>query len=100
MDSQALLLAAAAGAAALAVGAALWALLARRASEAGDRETAGRLSQAEHGLRAAEAAAEAFETAVLALTDGSARLVAGEESLAVCAERLGAASGAAADVLA
>src|SRR5580698_4582592 len=99
MDSQALLLAAAAGAAALAGGAALWALLARRAADAGVRDQSQRLTQADRALRAAKASAEAFETAVIALGDGPARLVAGEESLALCAERLGSAGGDAAAVL-
>jgi signal transduction histidine kinase len=81
MDSEALLLAAAAGAAALAVGAALWALVVRRAADAGRRERAGL------------AAAETFETAIIALGDGPARLVAGEESLAMFAERLGRPGG-------
>jgi len=99
MDSQALLLVAAAGAAALAVGAALWALIARRASDAGVREQGQRLTDTDRALHAAKAAAEAFETAVIALGDGVARLVTGEESLAVCAERLGASGGDAAAVL-
>src|SRR5579872_3446450 len=99
MDSQALLLTAAAGAAALAVGAALWALIARRATDAGVLEQGQRLSDTDRALHAARASAEAFETAVIALGDGPARLVAGEESLAVCAERLGASGGDAAGVL-
>src|SRR5450432_4246481 len=100
MDTQALLLAAAAGAAALAVGAALWALIARRATDTGLLARGEQLTEADRALRAAKAAAEAFETAVLSIGDGAARLVAGEESLAVCAERLGAPGGDAAAVLA
>src|ERR1700723_2360461 len=97
MDSQTLLLAAAAGAATLGVGAALWALIARRAADAGDRGLAARLAAAE---RPPPAAAEAFETALIAVGDGPARLIAGEESLASCAARLGAPGGDAAATLA
>ena len=99
MDSQALLLAAAAGAAALAVGAALWALIARRSADAGVREQSRRLTEADRALHAARASAEAVATAVIALGDGPAVLVAGEESLVVCAERLRAAGGDAAAVI-
>jgi signal transduction histidine kinase len=99
MDSQALLLAAAAGAAMLGVGAALWALLARRAADAGDRGVAARLAEADRIDRAAQAAAEAFETALIAVGDGPARLIAGEESLASCAARLGVPGGDAAATL-
>jgi signal transduction histidine kinase len=100
MDSQALLLAAAAGAAMLGVGAGLWALVVRRGADAGDRALEGRLAEAERTDRAAQAAAEAFETAVIAVGDGPARLIAGDESLAACAARLGAPGGDAAAVLA
>jgi len=99
MDPQAVLLAAAAAAAALAVGATLWALIARRAADAGVLAQGEQLTEADRSLRAARAAAEAFETAIISLGDGAARLVAGEESLAVCAERLGAPGGDAAALL-
>ncbi|MEJ0065654.1 MAG: PAS-domain containing protein [Caulobacteraceae bacterium] len=81
------------------MGAALWALAARRASDTGVRDQSQQLTQTDRALHAARAAAEAFETAVIALGDGPARLVAGEESLAVCADRLGAAGGDAPAVL-
>ena len=100
MDSETLLLAGAAGAASLAVGAAIWALLVRRAGDAGDAETQGRLADAERAMRTAGAAAEAFETAIVTLDAGSARLLAGEEAFALCAERLGAPGGDAGEVLA
>ena len=100
MESQALLLAAAVGVAVLGALAALWALIARRAADAGDRGVADRLAEAERTDRAAQAAAEAFETALIAVGDGPARLIAGEESLAACAARLGAPGGDAAATLA
>src|SRR5580704_8729310 len=99
MDSQALLLAAAAGAAALAVGASAWALIARRAVDAGDEALAAKLAAAALSQRGAQAAAEAFEIALIGLGDGPARLVAGEDTLAVCAARLSAASADATAVL-
>ena len=97
MDSEALLLAGAAGAAILAVGAALWA---RRAGDVGDEAMQAKLAEAERAVRAGEAAAEAFESALVTLSAGGARLLAGEESLALCADRLGAQGGDAAAVLA
>ncbi|HEX3408235.1 MAG TPA: hypothetical protein VHS81_13440, partial [Caulobacteraceae bacterium] len=106
MDLSTLLLAAAAGTASLAVGATAWSLRARRGGEpsgdVGHPETATR--------RSLEAAAEAFEIALVSLSetagdDGAAsgfaaRLVAGAESLAFCAERLGAADGGAEAIVA
>ncbi len=88
MDSETLLLAAAAGAASLAVGASAWALLTRRSGDVADGADD---RSAEVGLRAAEAAAEAFETALIGLGSGPPRLVAGEAALGLCAARLGAA---------
>ena len=98
MDSETLLLAAAAGAASLAVGVWLWAAALRRAADAGAVAARARLAEAESRGRSAEAAAEAFETALVVLGDGPARLAAGEEVLAACAERLGVA-GATPDAL-
>jgi signal transduction histidine kinase len=101
MDLSTLLLAAAAGTASLAVGATIWSLRARRSDE-----PAGAAGQAAPATpRSVEAAAEAFEIALVALTDGvtseiAARLIAGAESLALCAERLGAAGGDAEAVVA
>jgi hypothetical protein len=86
MDLSTLLLAAAAGTASLAVGATVWALGGRRGApaEGAPATDAGK-------ARSLEAAADAFEIAVLSLSAGPARLAAGEESLALCAERLGVA---------
>ncbi|HEY1749911.1 MAG TPA: PAS-domain containing protein [Caulobacteraceae bacterium] len=97
---QALLLAAAAAVAALAAAAAIWALMARRTADAADRAADARADAAARALRASQSAAEAFEIAMVALGDGPPRLVIGEESLAACAERLGAAGGDAEAVLA
>src|SRR5512142_2751038 len=85
MDFSTLLLAGAAGTALLAMGATAWTLAARRGGAVGDAATGV-------GVRsgAVEAAAEAFDIALVELRKGGARLVAGEESLAQCAERLGA----------
>jgi hypothetical protein len=93
MDSQVLLLAAAAGTASLAVGATLWARTGRRWRE----PEAVQAEQAAAGA-SLEAAAAAFDIAILAVGRDSARLAAGEESLAACAERLGAPADAAAVV--
>ncbi|HEX3920345.1 MAG TPA: ATP-binding protein [Caulobacteraceae bacterium] len=98
MDFQTLLLAGGAGAASLAAGLAVWALLARRTADSGERASAADLADAQRRQRAGEASAEAFETALIQLGDGPARLVAGEESLAACAERLGV-TGASADAV-
>ena len=86
MDLSTLLLAAAAGTASLAVGATVWALGGRRGAPA-----EGAPATDAGTARSLEAAAEAFEIAVLSLSAGPARLAAGEESLALCAERLGVA---------
>ncbi|HZZ89234.1 MAG TPA: PAS-domain containing protein, partial [Caulobacteraceae bacterium] len=94
-----MLLAASAGAGALAVAAALWAHVARRTADADSGEQAEQIAAAARAARTASAAAEAFETAVVQLAAEGARLVAGEESLAVCAERLGAAGGDASAVV-
>jgi hypothetical protein len=91
MDSETLLLAAAAGTASLAVGAWLWAAALRRAADKGAVTAQARLAEAESRERSAEAAADAFETALVVLGDGPARLIAGEEILGACAERLGVA---------
>jgi signal transduction histidine kinase len=100
MDSQGLLLAAAAGAAALAVAAAIWAWLVQRADDVGARTLKSRLAMSDGRDRLAQASAEAFETALLALDSIQPRLIAGPETLAVCAERLGAAGADAPGVVA
>jgi signal transduction histidine kinase len=90
MDSQALLLlAAAAGAVSLAICAALWALALRCAGERTAATLQEELRGAEMGAQAAQSAAEAFETAILILDEAGARLIAGPQSLAACAAVLG-----------
>lgn len=84
MDSQALLLAAAAVAAALSAGAAVWAWMIHRTAGAGGPRLVGRSLM--------EASVEAFDSCLIRIDARGAGLVAGEESLALCAERLGIAS--------
>ncbi len=100
MGPQELLLAAAAGAVSLAICSALWALLSRRTADA-------RLVAAQRGLAGAQtaaarvqAAAEAFDTALLCVENDAVRLVAGAESLAACAEILGVTFNGAGEALA
>jgi signal transduction histidine kinase len=91
MSAFQLILAAAAGAVSLAICAVLWALAQRR--QAQDRVDAitQRLAGIESRAEAAQASAEAFDSALLAVEDGRALLASGEESLAICAEALGLA---------
>ena len=89
MGAHELMLAAAAGAVSLALSAVLWALAQRRA---GDRRVAAlnaRIHQLELGAETAQASAEAFDSALLAVEDGQALLASGEESLGVCCAALG-----------
>lgn len=89
MSAHELMLAAAAGAISLAISAVLWAFAQRRAA---DRRVAGlkaRIRQLELGAETAQASAEAFDSALLAVEDGQALLASGEESLAVCCTALG-----------
>ena len=80
---------AAAGAIFLSIAASLWALMTRRRAEERVRALAGRLQLLELQAEAAQAGAEAFDSAVIILEDGEARLASGEESLHSCAEVLG-----------
>lgn len=89
MSAHELMLAAAAGAVSLALSAVLWAFAQRRAA---DRRGAGlnaRIRQLEAGAETAQASAEAFDSALLAVEDGHALLASGEESLGICCEALG-----------
>jgi len=95
MDFQALLLAAAIGAACLAVAAALWAFV----SQGGRRAGGSARAAAQGGQGALEASLEAFGAALLQMDGPEARLAAGAEALAACAERLGAAGADARAVL-
>ncbi|HEY3800851.1 MAG TPA: PAS-domain containing protein, partial [Caulobacteraceae bacterium] len=85
------LLLAAAGVSILALGAAVWARRARPATAPSDLDASG---------RAAEASAEAFGVAVIAVGRTGARLAAGADNLVAAAERLGCAAEPAAVVAA
>ncbi len=91
MSGSQLILAAAAGAVSLAICAVLWALAQRRQAQVRVDALAARLARLEIRAEAAQASAEAFDSALLAVEDGQALLASGEESLAVCAEALGLA---------
>ena len=80
---------AAAGAIFLAIAAALWALMARRNAEARVRALQAQLHTLEQRAEAAQAGAEAFDSAVIILEDGEARLASGEDSFQACADALG-----------
>ena len=83
---------AAAGAIFLAIAAALWALMTRRRAEDRVRALSFQLAVLESRAEAAQAGAEAFDSAVIILEDGAARLASGEDSLQACGETLGLAS--------
>jgi hypothetical protein len=89
MGANQLILAAAAGAVSLAICAVLWALAQRRQAQDRVSAIARRLAALEARAETAQASAEAFDSALLAVEDGRALLASGEESLAVCAAALG-----------
>ncbi|HEX8569502.1 MAG TPA: PAS-domain containing protein [Caulobacteraceae bacterium] len=91
---------AAAGAIFLAVAATLWALMARRRADDRVRALTAQLAVLESRAEAAQAGAEAFDSAVIILEDGDARLASGEDSLQACAEALGLDSHDPADAVA
>ncbi|MFL5295604.1 MAG: PAS-domain containing protein [Phenylobacterium sp.] len=91
MSAHQLILAAAAGAVSLAICAVLWALAQRRQAQARIQVLADKLASLETRAEAAQASAEAFDSALLAVEDGQALLASGEEPLAVAAEALGLA---------
>jgi signal transduction histidine kinase len=91
MTAHQLILAAAAGAISLAICAVLWALAQRRNAQDRVDELTRRLAGVEAQAETAQASAEAFDSALLAVEDGRAFLASGEESLAVCAAALGVA---------
>ncbi len=92
MSEQDLILGAAAGAVLLALCAMFWLVDQRRRNDARLRVLHARIADLEAGAEAAQASVDAFDSALLSVEDGHARLTSGEESLAVCAEALGAAS--------
>jgi signal transduction histidine kinase len=91
LTAHQLILAAAAGAISLAICAVLWALAQRRNAQDRVDELARRLASVEARAETAQASAEAFDSALLAVEDGRALLASGEESLAACAAALGVA---------
>ncbi|MBP7702169.1 MAG: PAS-domain containing protein [Phenylobacterium sp.] len=92
MSEQDLILGAAAGAVLLALCAMFWLVDQRRRNDARLRLLHTRIAELEAGAEAAQASVDAFDSALLSVEDGHARLTSGEESLAVCAEALGTAS--------
>jgi signal transduction histidine kinase len=81
--------AAAGGATCLALAATLWALVQRRRAVARIRDLTEALARQQGRIDAAHASAEAFDSAVVVLEGGEARLASGRESLVACAEVLG-----------
>ena len=80
---------AAGGAASLALAATLWALAQRRSATMRVRELTLALSRFEGRADAAHASAEAFDSAVVTIEAGAARLASGADALAACAAALG-----------
>lgn len=74
-----------AGAVSLAVCTVIWASAQRRRSDGRIAALTQKLAAMEARAGAAQASAEAFDSALLAVEDGRAMLASGEESLAVCA---------------
>ena len=91
MSEQDLILGAAAGAVLLALCAMFWLVDQRRRNDVRLEALHARIAELEAGAEAAQASVDAFDSALLSVEDGHARLTSGEESLAVCAEALGAA---------
>src|ERR1017187_1643176 len=78
------------GAVCLALAASLWAVSVRRHADARIASVRERLERLEGLADATQASAEAFDSAMLTIEDGEARLAWGGDSLALCAEVLGA----------
>ena len=89
MTAPQLILAAAAGAVSLALCVMLWALARSRQNREALVELQSRIANLNVRAEAAQASAEAFDSALLAVEDGHALLASGEESLAACATALG-----------
>jgi signal transduction histidine kinase len=79
------------GAVCLALAASLWAVSVRRHADARIASVRDRLNRLEGLADATQASAEAFDSAMLTIEDGAARLAWGGDSLALCAEVLGMA---------
>lgn len=89
MSAHELMLAAAAGAVCLALSAMLWALAQRRAADRRVAALSAQIRALETGAETAQASAEAFDSALLAVEEGHALLASGGESLGVCCKALG-----------
>ena len=89
MSQETLILLATAGSVSLAVCAVFWALAQGRRNRAQVAALGDELADAEARAEAAQASAEAFDSALLAVEDGRAALVSGEESFAACLAVLG-----------
>ena len=88
MTSSDLILAATAGAVCLALCATLWAMAQRRRFEDSLARLKARAETLEYRLMDSQGAAEAFETAVIAIHDDGVDLISGEDALADCAKIL------------
>src|SRR6478752_2675709 len=100
MTSSDLILAATAGAVCLALCATLWAMSQRRRFEDHLARLKTRATRLETRLMDSQGAAEAFESAVVAIHDEGVDLVSGEDALAECAKILDVAADAQAVVVA
>ena len=89
MNAMDLGLAATTGAVLLAICVTLWAMAGRRQGQARIDQLRRQITQLESGAEAAQASAEAFDSALLAVEDGQALLASGEDSLALCIAALG-----------
>jgi signal transduction histidine kinase len=89
MSAHELILVAAAGAVSLAICAVLWALAQRGRAQARLDQLGLKLASLEQRADAAQASAEAFDSALLAVEDGQASLASGDEPLIACAAALG-----------
>ncbi len=89
MGDDTLILIADAGAVALAICATLWAWAQQRRSQARVDAISVKLARLEARAEAAQASAEAFDSALLAVEEGRAMLASGDESFAACAAALG-----------
>ena len=88
MTADPMILVFTAGAVALAICTMIWAAAQRRRSDARLGVLAAKLATLETRAGAAQASAEAFDSALLAVEEGRAMLASGEESLAICATAL------------
>jgi signal transduction histidine kinase len=89
MSELQLILSASAGSVLLALCATLWALHQRRLGQDRIEGLRGEISALRAGAETAQASAEAFDSALLAVEDGHALLASGEESLTICCSALG-----------